>query len=157
MSTTAGRLLRTRWLMRAPIGLYRAGLGFLLGRRMLMLEHRGRKSGLPRQVVLETVDRPGPQRFVVVSGFGAASQWYRNVLADPRVKVSVGTRRDVPAVARAMTAEESAATLSGYQRRHPIAWRFLAPAMRDTLGEDLALPMVELTLAGGDQSNANGG
>lgn len=143
----AGRLLRTRWLVRAPIALYRAGLGFLFGHRMLLLEHRGRKTGLPRYVVLEVADRPGPQCYVVPSGFGETSQWYRNVLADPRVKVSVGTRRAVPATARAMTREESEATLAGYQRRHPLTWRLLAPAMQEALGaDDLAVPMVELNL-----------
>ncbi len=146
-TTLAGRLLRTRWLVRAPLALYRARLGFLLGHRMLMLEHRGRKTGLPRQVVLEVTDRPGPDRYVVASGLGKTSQWYRNVLADPHVKVSVGGRREVPATARAMTPEESAQTLAEYQRRHRIAWRFLGPVMQEALGADgLAVPMVELTL-----------
>ncbi|HTM84573.1 MAG TPA: nitroreductase family deazaflavin-dependent oxidoreductase, partial [Mycobacterium sp.] len=39
--------------MRAPIWLYRARLGALLGSRLLMLEHRGRTSGARRYVVLE--------------------------------------------------------------------------------------------------------
>lgn len=39
---TAARMLRSRRLMRAPIWLYRARLGGLLGGRLLMLEHIGR-------------------------------------------------------------------------------------------------------------------
>ena len=41
----AARLLRTRWIVRAPIPLFRAGLGWLFGGRFVMAEHIGRKSG----------------------------------------------------------------------------------------------------------------
>lgn len=71
-----------RILARAPIPLYRAGFGFLLGRRLTMLEHRGRISGLPRYVVLEVLERDD-DGLVVVSGYGDRAQWYRNVLAHP--------------------------------------------------------------------------
>jgi hypothetical protein len=57
-------------LVRAPVGLYRARLGFLLGSRLLMLEHTGRKSGARRYVVLEVVGHPRPRTYVVASGFG---------------------------------------------------------------------------------------
>lgn len=60
------RLLRSRTLMRAPIWTYRAGLGFVFGSRLLMLEHIGRKSSLPRQVVLEVVGRPAPDTVTLV-------------------------------------------------------------------------------------------
>ena len=53
-----GRLLRSRRLMRAPIWIYRARAGAIFGSRILMLEHTGRKSGLPRYAVLEVVDHP---------------------------------------------------------------------------------------------------
>ncbi|MDG4803790.1 nitroreductase family deazaflavin-dependent oxidoreductase [Micromonospora sp. WMMD980] len=78
-----------RWLARAPIPLYRNGLGRLLGRRLMMLEHRGRRSGLPRYVVLEVVDRE-PGALFLASGYGPASQWFRNVRADPAVRVWTG-------------------------------------------------------------------
>lgn len=61
----AAGLLRVRWLVRAPIGLYRAHLGFLFGSRLLMLEHTGRKSGTRRYVVLEVVGHPRPGTYVV--------------------------------------------------------------------------------------------
>jgi len=47
-SGVGARLLRTRAFVRAPIGLFRAGLGWLFGSRILMLEHRGRRSGSRR-------------------------------------------------------------------------------------------------------------
>jgi hypothetical protein len=42
----------TRLAMRAPIGLYRVGLGGLLGTRFLLLEHVGRSSGPARLLPL---------------------------------------------------------------------------------------------------------
>jgi hypothetical protein len=65
-----GGLLRTRWLVRAPVWLYRARLGILLGPRFVMLEHTGRKSGARRYVVLEVVQHRAAGSYVVVSGFG---------------------------------------------------------------------------------------
>ncbi len=44
-----------RWLLRAPVWLYRLRLGGLLGDRFLMLTHIGRNSGQPHQSVLEVV------------------------------------------------------------------------------------------------------
>ncbi|MET8156751.1 hypothetical protein ABZT47_10295 [Sphaerisporangium sp. NPDC005289] len=47
MTAIGARVLRTRRLVRAPIWLYRAGLGILFGSRLLMLEHIGRTTGAP--------------------------------------------------------------------------------------------------------------
>lgn len=91
----AAKLLRTRWLVRAPIWLYRARLGFVFGDRLLMLEHIGRISGQSRYVVLEVVDHPD-DAFIVAAGFGEGAQWLRNLEADPNAHISVGTRVRVP-------------------------------------------------------------
>ncbi len=148
------RLLRVRWIVRAPVWLYRARLGFLFGSRMLMLEHTGRKTGARRYVVLEVVDRPRPGRYVVVSGFGDQAQWLRNVRVQPRVRVSVGARVARSATARLLTSEETAAALSGYAADHPRAWAALKPVFETTLGAKIggtetSLPMVALDLANG--------
>lgn len=62
-----------------------------------MLEHHGRTSGQRRHVVLEVVDHPSPDRYVVVSGFGQRAQWFRNVATDPRVRVYVGGHKPMQA------------------------------------------------------------
>jgi len=95
-------LLRVRWFVRAPIWLYRARLGFVYGSRLLLLEHTGRSSGLRRYVVLEIVDHPAPDRYVVVAGFGDGAQWYRNVEVNPQVHVRLGSRKSAPAVAHCL-------------------------------------------------------
>ena len=84
------RILRNRRLVRAPIWLYRLCAGALLGSRVLMLEHIGRTSGRARYVVLEAVGHPAPDSYVVASGFGAKAQWFRNIRANPHVRVWAG-------------------------------------------------------------------
>ena len=148
---SGGRLLRNRRLMRAPIWLYRARLGFAFGSRMLLLEHIGRKSGARRQVVLEVFDHPDPDTYVVVSGFGERAQWFRNVLADPQVRVGVGSRGLAPATARLLTPNEADKSLHAYIRRHPRAWATFKSVIEDTLGGPIAerdtdLPMIALHL-----------
>lgn len=146
-----------RWLARAPIPLYRHGLGRLLGRRLLLLEHRGRRSGLPRYVVLEAVDRE-PGSLFIASGYGPHSQWFRNVRADPRVRVWHGPDRGVPARATVLAGEENRRRLEVYRQRH----RRAAAALGRTLGiaelrgsgplpadVDRRLPLVRLDLTEG--------
>ena len=63
------------FLFRFPVRLYRWHLGWLFGRRCLLLTHIGRRTGLKRQTVLEEVEyrSEGPEA-VVVSGFGPRSE-----------------------------------------------------------------------------------
>lgn len=146
VSLGAGAIRRRR-LVRAPIPLYRAGLGFLFGSRLLMLEHIGRRSGARRFVVLEVVERPRPDEYVIVSGFGTGSQWYRNILAEPRVRVSSGFRRAVRATATPLTETESAAALARYAKRYPRDWSALRQVIERATGRPVeGLPMVSLRL-----------
>lgn len=146
-----GRLLRNRALMRAPIGIYRARLGFLFGTRMLMMQHRGRRTGAVRDVVLEVIDHPAPGRYVVAAGFGRRAQWFRNVCADPHVRIWVGRHGPADAIARELTTGEADAALATYASRHRRAWNTFKPIVENTLGARVTergtqLPMVELTL-----------
>ncbi len=127
--------------------LYRHGLGWVFGRRVLMLQHTGRRSGQARFVCLEVVDRPAPELVVVVSGFGERAEWYRNLQADQACFVSVGRLRRMPAQARFMTSIEASATLDRYQHAHPRAWDRLRQAIEKAVGHPVdQLPMVELLL-----------
>lgn len=137
----AQRILKTRWLMRLPIPLYRAGLGWMLGERFVMIETLGRVSREPRFVVVEVVQR-GPRSLCVASGFGAKAQWYRNLRANGVAYLSTGRARRVPAEAQLLDAEASAEVLRDYERRHPVAWHVLGPVMRGLSGSDV-VPIVE--------------
>lgn len=115
-----------RLLWRAPIWLYRVGLGGLLGGRFLLLNHIGRKSGRVRQNVLEVVRRDERgNAYIVASGFGEKADWLQNVTANPQVKIQVGWRK---MNARAQRLSQGGATeeLLDYSRRHPAALKTLA-------------------------------
>ncbi|MDP3208261.1 MAG: nitroreductase family deazaflavin-dependent oxidoreductase [Rhodoglobus sp.] len=145
--TVAARLLRTRWLMRAPIGMFRVGLGFVFGGRLLLLEHVGRTSGEPRYAVVETVSRPSRNIVFVASGFGLRAQWQQNIRANPRCFVSVGRIRRSPATAEVLDDESGSAVLADYAREHPRAWRELHGLMAELAGtKNPIIPIVRLAL-----------
>ncbi|MEU3018198.1 MULTISPECIES: nitroreductase family deazaflavin-dependent oxidoreductase [unclassified Nocardiopsis] len=122
-----------RALYRAPIWIYRLGLGALLGGRFVLLTHRGRTTGEARQAVLEVVGRNHATGAVLVaSGYGDRSQWFRNIRAEPRVLFQEGGVRR-RAVAEPLPPGESGRALAHYARRHPVA---AAELMRG-LGHDV--------------------
>ncbi len=150
LARLADRFLRTPALARAPIHLFDVRLGWVFGGRMLMLEHTGRKSGQPRQVVLEVIERPAPGVHRVVSGLGRDSQWFRNISVEPRVRISVGRRHRQPATAAILTPEGGRAALEAYAVSHPRAWATLEPVVRRSTpdGEDVgeAIPVIDIHL-----------
>jgi deazaflavin-dependent oxidoreductase (nitroreductase family) len=113
----------SRLLWRLPIGLYRIGLGRLLGSRFLLLRHTGRSSGLQRQAVLEIIARDD-RGWTVASGFGPRSNWYRNVTAHPEVTIQVGATEH-QATATTLDPDESAQLMVDYANHHPRAARRL--------------------------------
>ncbi|MDG4787827.1 nitroreductase family deazaflavin-dependent oxidoreductase [Micromonospora sp. WMMD1102] len=119
-----------RFVARGPIWLYRLGLGGLLGRRLVLLTHTGRSTGKRRQVVLEVVGRHRDGGYLIASGYGSRAQWYRNVLAEPRVVFQVGWRRRAGR-ACPLPADESGRYLRDYARRHPRA----AALLMRTIGQ----------------------
>jgi deazaflavin-dependent oxidoreductase (nitroreductase family) len=148
----AARLLRVRWIVRSPVTVYRARMGLLFGSRMLMLEHTGRSTGALRYVVLEVIGHPDPGTYVVVSGFGAKAQWYRNVRANPHVRIWLGSHHPAPATARPLGHDDAAIALAAYATRHRRAWAALKPIFETTLGahigdEQTTLPLIAFDLA----------
>jgi deazaflavin-dependent oxidoreductase (nitroreductase family) len=115
-----------RLLFRAPVWIYRARLGFLLGSRFLMIEHRGRVSGRLHRTVVEVVGRPSDDgEWFVVSGFGPRTDWYLNLAAGGLVAVWLGSRA-CRATARFVEAEEAANVMLAYETNHPRAAAFMA-------------------------------
>lgn len=67
-----------RTLYRLPIKLYRLHLGWLLMGHFLLLTHVGRKSGLPRQTVLEVLLHDKARDvYYVLAGWGEKSDWVK--------------------------------------------------------------------------------
>jgi deazaflavin-dependent oxidoreductase (nitroreductase family) len=118
-------------LLKAPVALYDAGAGRLLGHRFLLLAHRGRRTGRVYRTVLEVVawDKAAREA-VVVSGFGPTANWYRNVLASDPVEIRISRQR-FPAQVRELDADEAVHVLAGDERRNRIA----APVVRAVLSK----------------------
>jgi deazaflavin-dependent oxidoreductase (nitroreductase family) len=118
-----------RLAARLPIWLYRARLGWLFNHRLLMLTHIGRKSGLPRRVVIEVVGHDKTTgTYIVASGWGGKSDWFRNIQKTPQVTVDVSRRR-FKATAVQLSSEEAERALLDYVHKHPVAFRELAGLM----------------------------
>ncbi|WP_435300400.1 nitroreductase family deazaflavin-dependent oxidoreductase [Timonella sp. A28] len=145
LSDVGAKMLTNRRMARAPIWLYRLKMGWLLGPRILLLEHRGRKTGESRFVCLEVVDRPAPGQLVIVSGLGKKSQWYQNLQSDQRCFVSSGRLRRVPAHAEFLSAGEAQQVLATYQQQHPRDWAVLHDVIEKATGKPVGdLPTVLL-------------
>lgn len=132
----------TRLAFRAPIWLYRAHLGFVMGRRFVMLEHTGRKSGKTRQTVLEVVaDRP--DAVYVAAAWGTKADWLRNIMSNSHVVVHHGGRTFATESA-IVDESEAGDVLSEYGARHPKAFDRLAKFMLDDPGETTAIQVARV-------------
>lgn len=87
-----------RLFLKVPVLLYRGPMAEVLKARCVMLlTTRGRRSGLPRTNGVSFM--PLNDHFVIFSGWGIRSDWYRNVRSHPEVIITVGRRR-MRAIAR---------------------------------------------------------
>ena len=119
MGAQAKRVLRR--LVRLPIVLYDHDLGWLLGRRFLMLTHVGRRSRRRYRTVLEVIGaNPDSAEVMVMVGLGRSADWYRNLLAQPTTDVAIGRER-FRAVYRELGDQEGADVLAAYERRNRAA------------------------------------
>ena len=148
----------SRALYRAPIWLYRMGLGWLMGGRMLYLKHTGRRTGEPRETVLEVVHhQTKSDTYIVASAWGEKADWYQNVLKTPEIWLKVG-RLSSAAIALPLAGEQSERFLLEYAAKHPTALRTLSRFMgfetpsTDSDVREIArqLPMVGITPTSGD-------
>lgn len=117
-----------RWFARVPRHLYRFGLGWILGKRFVMVEHTGRISGVARITVLEVIGRDA-HSIDVAAAWGPESDWVRNIVAEPSVRVSSGRMRSVPATARVVDDDTATEVLAGYTKDHPGAAKALGRAL----------------------------
>ncbi|MFG2549443.1 nitroreductase family deazaflavin-dependent oxidoreductase [Streptomyces sp. NPDC048581] len=118
-----------RLVARLPILVFRAGLGSVFGKRLLLLHHVGRVSGLDRMVVLEVVSYdPIGASWTVASGFGPKADWYQNLRAQPKTLIQFGNRPHA-VTARFLPPDEGAEIMAGYARRHPRTARSLCAYM----------------------------
>lgn len=130
-SVTQGPGPILRFALRAPRALYRHRLGWVLGRRFLLLDHVGRISGHKHQTVLEVIDYDRSSgEAVVMSGWGRTSDWFLNVEAAGHARITVGSQT-VGATASVLTDSEAANVLARYESRN----RWIRPVVRRVLSQ----------------------
>ncbi len=112
--------------LRLPIWLFRLHLDFMLGDRFLMLTHTGRKSGQPRQTVIEVVQHDkSTDTYYVVSGWAKKSDWYQNIHKTPQVTIHVRGRK-FQSKAEFIPVDQAIEHLNAYAHEHPVAFNELS-------------------------------
>ncbi|MFN8678817.1 MAG: nitroreductase family deazaflavin-dependent oxidoreductase [Thermomicrobiales bacterium] len=80
-----------KWFFKSPVSVYRGPIGDVMKKRCVMLLTTiGRKSGLPRTSGVSFM--PVGDTYIVFSGWGIQSDWYKNLLANPDVTIQVGNK-----------------------------------------------------------------
>lgn len=104
------------------VPLHRAGLGAWvstpIGGYMVLLRVRGRKSGVMREMPLNYLIAEGA--IWVLAGFGPKTDWYRNLLADPRVEAWLPGRRFAGTAAEELDPRVRARILPALIRSTPL-------------------------------------
>ncbi len=114
----------------SPTWLYRWHLGFLFGKRFVMIEHRGRKSQKLYRTVVEVAGRnPDKGEWIVTSGTGPKADWYRNIQAGGVDAVWIGSSRNTADV-RFLEVEEAGSVFAKYEQNHEKA----AAKLMDMMG-----------------------
>lgn len=116
---------------KAPVHLWRLGLGPIIGHIFILITHTGRKSGLPRRTMTEYHTLGGKK--YVPCAFGKRSDWYKNIAADPRVTIQTA-RGAESVIARRVTDDyELVRAYDLLKRRNPIMlkWYLDSLGIRD--------------------------
>lgn len=111
-------------IFKLPVFLYRAGLGWMLGRLFMQITHVGRRSGKIRKTILAVLRFDEETREMYAVSAWKGSDWYHNIQASPALEVEIGSLRYAP-IQRTLTAEEITTAFMEYRKRHPIFSRIV--------------------------------
>ena len=111
-------------LFKVPLILYRLRLGWLFGRRFMLLTHVGRHSGKVRRTILAVLRFDEQTNEIYAVSAWKGSDWYYNIQAAPALHVETGFVRYAPAH-RTLSPEAITATFIEYRKRHPIFSRII--------------------------------
>jgi deazaflavin-dependent oxidoreductase (nitroreductase family) len=115
-----GRVLR--FFFRAPVYLYAWGLYALVSRNVLLITTQERRTGKPRTTPVGYLFDAASGTYYLVAGWNGKTNWYRNALAQPKVRITVGGLT-FDATATRADDETVAEHLAVYAQRNPFAER----------------------------------
>jgi deazaflavin-dependent oxidoreductase (nitroreductase family) len=84
--------------------------------------------------------------YLVCSGWGEASEWYRNIRQNPEAEIEIGRQR-MKAIAMRLPQHEAEKEMGHYARRYPTAYRWLATRLLGRRATGEAQEFAELTRA----------
>lgn len=117
-------------LLHLPVVLQRHGFGRLLGSRVLIIEHTGRRTGRCYQTPVEVVAHEShPTSWTVVAAWGGRPSWLANIEAAAAPAVMVAGRRYDAPVQQRLDPDEACDVLTAYVCAHPFAARLLCRAL----------------------------
>lgn len=131
--------------------------GRVIGAPIVVISHRGRRSGKLYRTPVEAIAEDAERGEVAVSPMrGKRGDWYRNVVAGGLVEASLRGERFEPAW-RELSEAERAAALRRYRDAHPLYARVILRSLarlHDLDGDPLAavaraIPMLALRRPGG--------
>jgi deazaflavin-dependent oxidoreductase (nitroreductase family) len=115
-----------KFFFKTPVWLYKMGLGGMeriFGAEWMLLTTTGRKSGKPRQTMVDILDYDkDTDIYYIEAAYGARADWYRNIQANPFFEAQAG-RRKFHARAGELTSDNAADMLVQFYRRKPAYMR----------------------------------
>ncbi len=108
-----------------PLFFYRIGMGWVFGKRFMVLTHVGRKSGKVHRSVLAVLGYDPKTREIKAVSPWTSSNWFRNIQATPALEVQTAGVRYAPRQ-RMLTPEEIAASFVEFRRQYPVFSRMIA-------------------------------
>jgi deazaflavin-dependent oxidoreductase (nitroreductase family) len=124
-------------MFRAPLMLWRLGLGPLIGKIMLLLTVQGRKSGLARRVMVEYYRHQGHK--YAIAAFGEKADWVKNLSVDPRVTIQTSDGSESALALQVTDIHELWDVLQIFMQRNPAMTKYYL----DSLGIDFSKASVE--------------
>lgn len=114
-----------QFLYRAPVHLYKWGLGWLFGKRFVLFHHVGRKSGKQYQTVVEVVEIENENgNVIIVAGYGERTQWYKNLKQMQTTTIQLGNQK-YPVRIETISPEAGADIMARYYQRYGKATEML--------------------------------
>ena len=106
-----------RYIFKTPRIFWRSGLGPITGKIFILLTTVGRKSGMPRRTMIEYHTVNGIK--YAACAFGMRSDWFKNILADPRVTIQTSSGTETAHAFRVVEDDELISVCETFKRRDP--------------------------------------
>ena len=111
-----------KFFFKAPVWFHKMGFGGwekIMGAQWMLLTTTGRKSGRPRETMVDVMDYDqATDTYYIEAAYGARADWYRNMQSHPVFTAQVG-RRKFHARAGELSSEGAAELLVQFYRRKP--------------------------------------